>query len=267
MRTPLVSVILLEYYSLDEIAQCLRSITYGITGISYEIIVSSNSCYDTEMKDTVLKRFPGINFCFNDKNGGFAYGMNRGMEKARGSYLVIANTDTIVLNGFINLISFMENHPEVGAAGPQMLNSKGVIQDTFRDYLTFPKLLKRQLGRILKGSPVLEKGIDHSLIQTVDWIIGAFLVINRKSYEATKGFDENFFLYAEDLDWCTRIRASGSEIVYYPLMKVQFEGSREARRFNRFTLIFIKSHLRYWFKFGFFSGYPLRRQIVYTYNG
>lgn len=263
MPDPIVSVIIIEYFSLEEIESSIKSIQSGLSGTDHEIIVSSNSCYDNNIRESARKRFPGIVFSFNELNGGFAYGMNRGLEKARGRFLAIANPDTRVLTGFIDLISFLEEHPEIGAAGPQMTDSEGTIQDSCRKYLTLPGFLTRQLRRMFRDMPVWEKGIDPKLIQTVDWVAGAFIVVSRKSYEATGGLDENYFLYAEDIDWCTRIRSAGFEIVYFPFMKVRFAGSRAARKFNKFTLIFIKSHFRYWQKFGFFSGYPERRKAVF----
>jgi N-acetylglucosaminyl-diphospho-decaprenol L-rhamnosyltransferase len=264
MTDPLVSVIIIEFFSLEEIESSIYSIRSSLSGIDHEIIVSSNSCYDGSIRESARKRFPGIIFSFNDRNGGFAYGMNRGLKKARGQFLVIANPDTRVLKGFNDLIGFLEIHPDIGAAGPQMMDSEGIIQDSCRKYLTLPRFITRQLKRMFQDIPVWEKGIDPHLIQTVDWVSGAFIVVTRQSYEETGGLDENYFLYAEDIDWCTRIRSAGFEIVYYPSMIVRFEGTRTARKFNKFTLIFIKSHLRYWHKFGFFAGYPERRKAVFN---
>jgi N-acetylglucosaminyl-diphospho-decaprenol L-rhamnosyltransferase len=263
MPDPLVSIIIIEFFSLDELESSINGIHTSLGGVNYEIIVSSNSCYDSGTMESARSRFPEVIFSFNDRNGGFAYGMNRGLEKARGRFLVIANSDTRILEGFDGMISFLENHPEIGAAGPQMVDSGGTVQDSCRKYVSMPRFFNRQLKRMFRDIAVWESGIDHTLIQTVDWLSGAFIVVTRRSYEATLGLDENYFLYAEDVDWCTRIRAKGFEIAYYPPMKVRFTGSRTARQFNKFTLIFIKSHCRYWLKFGFFSGYPVRREIIF----
>jgi GT2 family glycosyltransferase len=263
MADPLISIIIIEYFSLDELESSVDGIHSGLGDIKHEIIVSSNSCYDIHTMNSVRNRFPDVIFSFNDENGGFAYGMNRGLEKARGRFLVIANSDTRILDGFSGMISFLEKHPEIGAAGPKMLDSEGIVQDSCRKYVSLPRFFNRQLKRMFRDIPVWESGIDPTLIQTVDWLSGAFIVVTRQSYEATGGLDENYFLYAEDIDWCTRIRSAGFEVVYYPAMVVRFTGSRAARKFNKYTLIFFKSHLRYWQKFGFFRGYPERRKAVF----
>jgi N-acetylglucosaminyl-diphospho-decaprenol L-rhamnosyltransferase len=263
MSDPIVSVVIIEFFSLDELEESINSIRSTLGGIEHEIIITSNSCYDTKTRESAIIKFPDVVFSFNEKNGGFAYGMNRGIEKAHGRFLVIANSDSVVQSGFSELISFLQNHPEIGAAGPQIINSEGIVQDSFRKYVSVPRFLIRHLKRMFRDIPVLESGIDQSLAQTVDWISGGFMAITRQAFEATNGLDEGYFLYAEDVDWCTRIRVAGYEIAYYPSMKVVFTGSRSARNLNKFTLVFIKSHLRFWFKFGFFSGYPERREIIF----
>ncbi len=85
--------------------------------------------------------------------------------------------------------------------------------------------------------------MKYNKIQTVDWIIGAFIMVSRKAYEATGGLDDNFFMYTEDLDWCTRIRQQGFEIVYYPFTRITYKGTRRARNSFKYARIFIESHL------------------------
>ena len=160
------------------------------------------------------------------------------------------------------MIAFMDSHPDVGAIAPQMRDSDGNIQDTARPYVSVPRYIWRQVQRVIgrKGS-ILSRKMDYSKIQTVDWLIGAFIMVSRKAYDATGGLDEKFFMYAEDLDWCTRIRLQGLEVVYFPEAIINFKGTRRARKNAKFARIFIRSHIRYWRKFGFFFGYPKRREL------
>jgi N-acetylglucosaminyl-diphospho-decaprenol L-rhamnosyltransferase len=263
MPNPLISVVIIEYFSLEELDLCIDGIEKSLSGINFEIIISSNSCYDNNKITYVRSKFPSVVFSFNERNGGFAYGMNKGLSLARGRYIAIANPDTIVRKGFRGMIRFMEDHQDIGAVGPQIISSEGIIQDSCRKYVSLQNFIARQIRRKFLDIPVREADIDHKLIQTVDWISGGFMVVSRSAYKATGGLDENYFLYAEDIDWCTRIRKAGFEIVYYPPMEVLFSGSRTARKLNKYTWIFLKSHFRYWMKFGFFSGYPKRLEKVF----
>lgn len=260
---PSVSFIIIEYNSVDALPESISGIINCLTKTSYEIIISSNSCYDKEKQESLKNKFPAAVWIFNEKNGGFAYGMNQGLRLARGRFLAILNPDAVLLDGFEGMLGFMNKHSEIGAIGPEISDSKGIIQDSCRNYVSLHRFLLRQLRRTFINYPARERGLDHSLVQTVDWIAGAFIMVSRKAFEATNGLDEKYFLYAEDMDWCARIREAGYEIVYYPEMQVRFSGTRRARRINNFTGIFIKSHLRFWNKFGYFSGYPERKEIIY----
>lgn len=263
-RKPDVSIVILEYLSLDEVDNCLASLTESLDSIWYEIIVSSNSCYDQNKQKLIADKYKGVKWIFNEKNGGFAYGMNNGLRKANGRYLVIANADIKILEGFRKMIAFMDSHPEVGAIGPQMVDISGIIQDNCRPYVNLPRFIIRHMRRLIsREAAIRDKRFDYSCIQTVDWLAGAFIMVSFKAYELTQGLDENYFMYAEDLDWCTRIRESGYEVVYFPRMKIAYKGSRHARKLNKYSCIFTKSHLKYWSKFGFFFGYPARKHKLY----
>ena len=89
-------------------------------------------------------------------------------------------------------------------------------------------------------------------------------MVSRKAYEATKGLDADLFMYAEDLDWCTRIRQYRLEVVYFPNCSIIYKGTRRARSNSRYAKIFIQSHIKYWKKFGFFYGYPKRKRILFS---
>ena len=258
-----ISFVIIEYNSINEIKRCISSIHKACEGISYEIIVSSNSMYSIGFQKEIIRNFPSVIWSFNKRNGGFAYGMNRGLKLAKGQYLAIANPDTKIVNGFRRMIDFMDYHKDIGAIAPQIKDDDGNIQDSCRDYVSVQELVSRQFKRFLvRKESVLNINFDYSKIQTVDWVIGAFIMVSREAYNATGGLDESFFMYCEDLDWCTRIRRTGFEVVYFPKMQINYKGSRSARKMNKYTKIFIESHLKYWRKFGFFRGYPKKKNLT-----
>ncbi len=262
MSAPTLSVIALEYHSEADIEKCVTSIHKACGNISHEIIISSNSCYNTEKQTALKTAYPDVIWLFNAKNGGFSYGMNQGLHIAQGHYLLTINLDVEMQNSPEALINFMEAHPDVGIAGPQIINRKGEIQDSCRPYVSLPRLISRTFSRILGCNRTgLSRRFDYSKTQTVDWVIGAFLLIRSNIYQKIGDMDEHYFMYAEDLDWCTRTRQLGYETVYHPQTKVVFEGTRRGRHSFKFAHIFIKSHIHFWRKFGYFGGYPRRTSL------
>ena len=130
--------------------------------------------------------------------------------------------------------------------------------------MTLPRFIWRQIKRIfLRKDSVLQPHFDYSKIQTVDWLIGAFILVSRTAYKATGGLNSNFFMYAEDIDWCTRIRECGYEIVYFPKVQIKYKGSRSARNSSKYAKIFLKSHIGYWRKYGLIWVLPKRRNIKF----
>lgn len=260
----MLSIVIVEYHSMQEIQECVASIRQHIS-VDYEIIISSNSCYpESQHKEISAQAGQHIKWLFNDKNGGFAYAMNQGLLVARGEYLTIMNSDDVFVSDIDDMVNFMKKHPEIGAIAPQIRDAEGNIQDTARPYVSLHRYVWRQFKRISTyKTSILDTQIDYSRIQTVDWLIGAFIMVSRPAYEATGGLDERYFMYAEDLDWCTRIRQKGFEIVYYPKVVVTYKGSRRARHNPKYAKIFLDSHFKYWKKFGFFYGYPKRKKIYF----
>lgn len=250
---------------MEDIRKCVSSIRAVCDRIPFEIIVSSNSCYPQPRQEELQRDFPDVKWQFNARNGGFAYGMNRGLERACGRYLAIVNPDVEIGEGPDAMLSFMDAHPKVGAIAPRIVDAQGRVQDSCRSYVSLQHFLFRNLKRIAgRSDNGLSGSFDYTKVQTVDWLIGAFILVRREAYETTGGLDDAYFMYAEDLDWCTRMRKCGFEIVYFPSMKITYKGSHAARRSGKYAAIFLKSHWRYWRRFGFLYGYPKREEIVFS---
>lgn len=257
-----LSIVIVEYNSVDEIDSCVKFILEKVD-IPCEIIVSSNSCYDDEKyKELAKNSADNVVWLHNLKNGGFAYAMNQGLRIAKGDYLIIMNSDCIINFNLSCIVHFMQEHPEVGAVGPKIHDSNGNLQDTARPYVSVPRFLWRQMKRVMfHKTSVLNPFMDYNVTQTVDWVIGAFIMVSRKAYGLTGGLDDRYFMYAEDLDWCTRIRQHGLEVVYFTDSDVIYKGTRRARGNRTYAKIFFRSHWLYWRKFGFVSGYPKRKRL------
>lgn len=259
----MISFIIVEYFSEDETNRCIDAISESV-GMEHEVIVSSNSCYPEDKQKSIKPVASNVKWVFNGRNGGFAYAMNRGLRQASGEYLVIMNSDCVINSGIDKMAAFMQSHPEIGAIAPKMRDADGNIQDTARPYVSVTRFVYRNVKRVLGHKvSILDNKMDYNMVQTVDWVIGAFIMVSRKAYDATGGLDDKFFMYAEDLDWCTRIREKGMEVVYYPYASITYKGTRRARNNKKYARIFIQSHLYYWRKWGFFFGYPKRKKIFF----
>ena len=242
-----LSFVIVEYYSIDEILLCQDAISRNIPReVLYEVIVSSNSVYSKIKQEELVRDYSMLKWIFNEQNGGFAYAMNKGLKVASGDVLVIMNPDVKLGKGVDRMYAYLMQNDSIGVIAPQIKNVQGVIQDSFRRFITPMNFVCRHLHRML-GMERVEIALN---IQSVDWVIGAFMMIPRQAYEVVGGLDAHYFLYCEDMDLCKRMHLAGYSVVYFPEAEIEYEGTRSARYSLKYACIFLKSLLRYWKKFG-----------------
>lgn len=244
----MISIVVIEYHSLEEIGKFLCSIKDNIEG-DYEVIVSSNSLYSEEEQKCVQEYFPKVHWSFNKKNGGFAYGMNEGLKKAQGDVMVVMNPDVKQKSSLKPMVDYLQSHPEVGIIAPKIVDGDGVIQDSFRHFVTPWGFFLRQIGWIKDKGKLHVKDFKEPV--KGDWVIGAFMMIRRDFYEKVGGLSDDYFMYCEDMDWCKRAHKAGYEVVYFPETVIEYKGTRSARKSWKYAKIHIKSLLTYWRKYGF----------------
>lgn len=243
-----VSFIIVEYHSIDEILICQRSISENLPkDFSYEVLVSSNSVYPTSKQKELRVLYKDLKWIFNEKNGGFAYAMNQGLKAAVGDVLVIMNPDVKLGGGFREMLDYLQQNDKVGIIAPQIKNEDGMVQDSFRNFITPLNFLVRHMKRLIK----CEELIVPTVATKMDWVIGAFMMMPRKAYEVVQGLDDGYFMYCEDMDICKRMQLNGYSVIYYPNAEIVYEGTRSARKSKKYARIFLQSLFRYWRKFGF----------------
>ena len=241
------SFIIIEYHSLLEIRTSCASVRdFMSPELDYEIVISSNSTYPKEKQERILAESQGEKWVFNARNGGFAYAMNEGLKVATGDVLIAMNPDVKLKSGLAGMIDYLTSDVSIGLIAPRIENATGVVQDSYRDFITPVRFIKRHFSRLLHR----EKQYETGEILRVDWVIGAFMAMSRKAYETVGGFDDAYFLYCEDMDLCKRMHLKGYSVVYYPHAVIEYEGTRSARRSWKYAQIFMKSLFRYWRKFG-----------------
>lgn len=237
------SFIIIEYHSLDDVCKFNKSGIYEDS----EIIVSSNSLYSKEKRAELQIQFPDLRWVFNDKNGGFAYGMNEGLKVAIGDVLVIMNPDVKLKTSLDPMADYLLKHPEVGIIAPKIVDDEGVIQDSFRHFITPWGFLMRHINRLLHNSRLNVRDFKHPV--KGDWVIGAFMMCRRDFYEKIGGLSDDYFMYCEDMDWCKRAHQAGYDVVYFPETIIEYKGTRSARKSKKYTKIFIRSLFTYWKKY------------------
>ncbi len=263
-KNPELSVIITSYKNPAVLRLCLESIKKNIFLKDYEILVLDSATEeDTEMM--MRESFPEIRFFSHFENLGFAKLVNRGLEKAKGDFLLILNADIIIEKKSADiLIDYLKSNLTVGIIGPKLLNFDGRVQPSrFRFYTPLIILFRRTpLGRLgfakKKIDKFLYKNADPDKPQEVDWIMGSAMMTRRETARKIGPMEENFgFMYFEDVDWCRRFWEGGFKVVFYPYVKMfhyhgkgsASSGALKAVVFNRLTREHIKSALKYFWKY------------------
>jgi GT2 family glycosyltransferase len=253
-----VSFVFIEYHSLDELKSTLVRAEEFAADLSYEIIVSSNSQYSAEKQSGLTAEYAAVKWVFNESNGGFGAGMNAGIKLACGEYIVISNPDALLHEGSLaEALTYLDDNPQVGVLGPKIIGSDGTLQDTCRPFMSLWQFVKRQALRAFGGRHImLEPNFDYDSVQPVDWVVGGFMVVRRVATEKCGYFDEGYFLYVEDMDWCKAFWTHGFAVQYYPPLIVEYDGSRMSTKLlsslagNRYSLYHLKSYWRFLCKHG-----------------
>ncbi len=186
-----------------------------------EVIVVDNASQDGSPA-MVQQEFPQARLIVNPQNCGYGAANNRGIAVAAGEFLLVLNPDIEALDDALpRLAAHAQEQPDVGMLGPRMLWPDGETQSSRRRFPTLPVLflestwLERLAPRKLLRRYYKQDQPDTAS-QDVDWITGAAMLTRRAVIESVGGFDEGFFMYSEELDWCRRIKEAGWRVSYCP---------------------------------------------------
>lgn len=216
-----VSIIFVNYKTKDLTIDAINSVIEKTEGIEYEIFVVDNASNDGSI-EAIEKEFQNIHVIKSPINGGFGYANNLAIKQTRGKYILCLNTDTLLINNAIKIIfDFMEENANVGTCGGQLYNADMTHQASFGYFPTLYNLLIRY-GFFRKKYINLQ---FQNVEKDVDSIIGADLFIRKLLIDKVGGFDENIFMYGEEVDLCYRIKKAGYKNIFYPNAKIIHLGS------------------------------------------
>ena len=248
-----VSIVIVNWNTCDLLADLLSSLQEHAPKVSFEILVVDNASSDGS-QEMVAERFPTVRLVANRSNVGFARGVNQAMRESSGRYILLLNTDMLVLEGAIDAqVAFMESNPQCGVCGGKLLDGQhrpGPSYGRFpgiRSLLTDTVLHRLGWDTTLGCIPVPEQ--DQPL--DVDYVSGADLMIRRRTVEQIGLLDEQFFLYFEETDWCYRAARAGWKVTYVPTVRYVHLGSAsfsdEVHRQEQFHTsldLFLRKHYR-----------------------
>jgi hypothetical protein len=250
-KMAVVSIILVNYNGAEVVLNCLRSLLQFLHTVPYEIIVVDNASTDGSAA-LIAQQFPAVKLIKQAENRGFGAGNNVGATDARGEFLLLLNTDTLLSSDVLPpLIKLMEAHPTVGIVGTKLLNTDGTLQLSVADEISIVGEYKtlKQLKQYTHPQQrnAIEQRFQH--VQTVDIVIGAAFFIRRSLFETLNGFDETFFMYFEESDLCQRSRDQGWQVLYTPDVAITHLGGYSVGKVsNRMQLEYRRSQLYYYRK-------------------
>jgi N-acetylglucosaminyl-diphospho-decaprenol L-rhamnosyltransferase len=253
-----VSIIIVSWNVADLLHTCLETVFASSlsfdeqTEVDYraEVIVVDSASSDHTLD--VVRDFPQVKLFAQDENVGFTRGNNIGFEQARGRYLFMLNPDTEVVGDAIaGMIAYMDAHAEVGILGPQTHNTDGSYQSTKRRFYNTRTLFTESTW-LQSFAPktwlddFYAEDVAQDAIAPVDWVQGSALMARREVYEQIGGLDEGFVMYAEEMDWCTRAKNAGWQVVYWGAGIIVHHGGKSSEQIGAFKHIhFQTSKIRY----------------------
>lgn len=239
------------------LAACLRSVYAQSVGpYSFEVAVVDNASSDGSVT-MIRTQYPQAQLLANSANLGFTQANNLALADCKARYALLLNPDTKLTEGAIqNMLDYMEVHPEVGMVGPRLVYSDGRPQPSRRRFPTLRMALAESTpwewhfphNRLARAYRLEDRSDDAT--QEVDWVTGACMLVRREIWEQVGAFDERFFMYSEELDWCRRIVAAGWHVVYLPTATViHYEGASSEQvvaarsiRFNASKIHYFRKH-------------------------
>ena len=236
-----LSVSIVNTNSRELLLACLET----LRGTDAEIVVLDNASEDGSV-DAVRERFPDVRVLAQDFRAGFGANHNTVIRSTAGRYVYVLNEDTTAGDwAFERIVEYLDAHPHVAALGPRLVYPDGRLQDSA---WRFPTPLVSTLGLLTVGKLGVKQSHGDSA-RAVDWVMGAALVLRREALEEVGLFDEEFFLYSEEVDLQFRLRQAGWEVHYFPDARVvhhesQFSADIPERRINEMW----RSRHRYWRK-------------------
>jgi len=254
-----LSIIIVNYNSSDLLEQCLGSIYKHTKDIEFEVFVVDNASTDNSV-EMVKTKFPQVKLIINNKNLLLTPARNLALKQVQGKYIHNIAPDILYIeNAEKKMIEFMEKNPDVGVLGPQVLNTDGSIQGSGAKFMgkTYALWCFLMLDGIFGlNNPVRKRWHyypwDRKTLKEVCVVTGCCLFFRRELIDKIGYWDEKIKIYAEEDDWCQRVKKIGYKVVYYPEAKFihhHAKGGTHALGKNKADKIYYRDMLTYFKKY------------------
>ncbi len=261
-----LSVIILNYNVRFFLEQCVASVQEALTNIDSEIIVVDNDSSDDSC-EMIKSRFPNVKLIKNNSNLGFPKGNNIGVAQAKGDYICILNPDTVVAEDTFNrILAFAEKQENLGIVGCKLIDGSGNFLPESKRGIPTPFVALTKIFGLYKLFPNWElfnryyaQHLSENETGKVDILVGAFMIMKRNLYNEIGGFDENCFMYSDDIDLSFMTLKSGKNNYYFHETSViHYKGESTVKdglymkRFREAMQFFYKKHYKSSSLFDFF---------------
>lgn len=223
-----LSVIILNYNVKYFLELCLKSVQEAIASIDAEIIVIDNNSSDGSHA-MLAKKFSSVIVIANKDNLGFSKANNQGVKIAKGEFICILNPDTVIAEDtFLKLINFCKNKSNLGAVGCKLIDGSGKFLPESKRNIPLLKVALRKI--FFQDGNYYANHVGQNDIGNIDILVGAFMFMKRRTYHKVNGFDENYFMYGEDIDLSYKLLQAGFKNYYFgDITCIHFKGESTNR--------------------------------------
>ena len=251
-----ISIIIVAWNVRKFLYECLKSVFEQTQGIEFEVIYVDNASEDGSV-EMVRSEFPNVRIIENDVNKGFIIANNQGIEVATGRYVLLLNSDTIILdNAIAKTVKFADDHPNAAVVGCRVLNPDRTLQRSCFMYSTILNmfLAATYLYKIFPNSKFFGRQRmtwwDFNGVRVVETVCGCFSLVRKKAIDQVGLMNPIYFVFGDDPDWCYRFKKAGWEIMFTPEPEIiHYGGQTTKKQADKFTLqlygsnlIFMKLH-------------------------
>jgi len=267
-----VSVCIVNLNAKQHLASCLNLLPESLGSCSYEVIIVDNHSQDGS-QEFIQQEYPGFHLLINHRNEGYTQAINSAIRVSRGDYLAVLNPDSEPgPNSIFTLIEFLKMNENIGIVGPKVIASDGSFQRSCRRGVARPAAVFSYFLGLAKRYPNDQRftgyhlnHLDENEINEVSGVSGSCMVIRRKILKDIGYFDEQFFAYQEDSDYCLRAKERGWKVYYNPHSIVKHMGGMGGANSVPMKAIFEwhRSYYKYYFKH-FADDYSMIFNIFYS---
>lgn len=215
MKNITLSVIIVNYNGEFFLKSCLDSLQEKLKLITHEIIILDNNSKDDSCL-FIKKNYPNVKLIESKINLGFGKGNNEAVKYAKGEFLLLYNNDTILLEDITPAVNLIKEGKDIGVVGIKMLNGNKEYLQSVAKFPNFYNLF--WMKKAFQINDEFTSGNFSREVYEVDWLSGSFLLLRKGIYNKIKGFDEDYFMYVEDVDFCKKIANLGLKRCFIPAL-------------------------------------------------